>query len=304
MEAIRRPKFTGSGLEVGACAAAIAVAWLFSFLTRTVPFASGDQGIFQSVAYRILAGDRLYTDVYDNKDPLFYFLLVGEAWAGPLFQYLGETLPIAGTAFLIAITARRFAAGMTLAQCTGIALAAAYIFTGWFWGPGMPGTPGTFFAMGAIAAALFERPVIAGLALAVTLFTNIIFFPPVAGSVLVFNLLLSVRGLSVTRSLWLTIIAGAAGVAVVVILLIATDTWPGYLAMLARNSTYTQQNWVVSRDCLRRCGTTSKRRSISASSACPCGSPASLCCCISGGSPQRTRFTAQPAWLERRWSRC
>ena len=42
-------------------------------LPRMVPSTYGDHGTFVSVAERIvLAGDRLYVDVSDNKDPFFY----------------------------------------------------------------------------------------------------------------------------------------------------------------------------------------------------------------------------------------
>jgi hypothetical protein len=43
-------------------------------LTRGFPTTGSDAGIYLSVAGRLLNGDRLYRDVYDNKDPLFYFI--------------------------------------------------------------------------------------------------------------------------------------------------------------------------------------------------------------------------------------
>src|SRR4029453_4429418 len=54
---------------------------------RGYPTTNSDTGIFLSVAGRLLDGDRLYRDVFDNKDPLFYFsqslALWAAGWRGP-----------------------------------------------------------------------------------------------------------------------------------------------------------------------------------------------------------------------------
>ena len=34
-----------------------------------------DRGIFVSIAERLLAGDKLYVDVWENKDPIFYYMI-------------------------------------------------------------------------------------------------------------------------------------------------------------------------------------------------------------------------------------
>jgi len=49
-------------------------------LLRGAPTTSSDPGIFLSVAARLLHGDRLYVDVYDNKGPLFYYSYAGALW--------------------------------------------------------------------------------------------------------------------------------------------------------------------------------------------------------------------------------
>ena len=54
---------------------AVVLAWVVA-LPRLVPSTFGDHGTFVSVAERLLAGDRLYVDVWDNKDPLFYLSLI------------------------------------------------------------------------------------------------------------------------------------------------------------------------------------------------------------------------------------
>jgi hypothetical protein len=57
------------------------------YLRGTPALLRGDAGTFVSVAARMLKGDRLYADVFDNKDPLFFYgdaaaLAVG-GWRGP-----------------------------------------------------------------------------------------------------------------------------------------------------------------------------------------------------------------------------
>ena len=67
-------------------AASLAYGALLVFL-RGSPRIGGDAGIFLSVAARLLRGDRLYADVFDNKDPLFFYadaaaLAIG-GWRAP-----------------------------------------------------------------------------------------------------------------------------------------------------------------------------------------------------------------------------
>jgi hypothetical protein len=72
--------------RLGRVAVSLCYGGLLVFL-RGGPSLAGDSGIFLSVAARVLYGDRLYADVYDNKDPLFFYahaiaLAVG-GWRGP-----------------------------------------------------------------------------------------------------------------------------------------------------------------------------------------------------------------------------
>ena len=51
-------------------------------LLRGEPRWNGDQGVFLSIAARMLDGDRLYADVIDNKEPLFFYAHAGALWIG------------------------------------------------------------------------------------------------------------------------------------------------------------------------------------------------------------------------------
>src|SRR3990172_5705637 len=89
---------------------------------RGAPSLASDTGIFLSVAARLLHGDRLYADVFDNKDPLFFYadaaaLAVG-GWRAPfvldalwlaisaismagLLRAVGAARPIAVVGFVV-----------------------------------------------------------------------------------------------------------------------------------------------------------------------------------------------------------
>lgn len=64
-----------------AVAASLAVAVLLAAL-RVEPQVWGDPGVWLSVAARLLDGDRLYVDVFDNKDPFFFYSYAVALWAG------------------------------------------------------------------------------------------------------------------------------------------------------------------------------------------------------------------------------
>ena len=89
---------------------ALALAAFFGLVlfTRLVPLTVGDREIFVSVGERLVAGDVLYAGVFDNKDPLFYYLVALERAAGPLAEYLAEL------AFVLIAIASIFAIGLRL----------------------------------------------------------------------------------------------------------------------------------------------------------------------------------------------
>ncbi len=51
-------------------------------LLRGEPSVASDQGVFISVAARLLDGDHLYSQVVDNKDPLFFYTYAAALWTG------------------------------------------------------------------------------------------------------------------------------------------------------------------------------------------------------------------------------
>ena len=74
-------------------------------VVRGRPSVESDSGIFLSVAERLLQGDRLYVDVVDNKDPLFYHahaaaLAIGD-WRAPFLLDVIWLAVAAASTFLL-----------------------------------------------------------------------------------------------------------------------------------------------------------------------------------------------------------
>lgn len=73
-------------------------------LLRGEPLLASDQGVYLSVAARILDGDHLYSETIENKDPLFFYtyavaLWIG-GWRGP-YLLDGVWLGLAGVSFAL-----------------------------------------------------------------------------------------------------------------------------------------------------------------------------------------------------------
>src|SRR5918999_5300360 len=51
-------------------------------LVRGQPIAGSDQGVYLSIAARLLDGDHLYRDVVEPKDPLFFYTYAAALWLG------------------------------------------------------------------------------------------------------------------------------------------------------------------------------------------------------------------------------
>jgi hypothetical protein len=230
-------------IELALISGLFVVIFLLSFFTRLVPAAGSDNGIFQSVADRMLAGDHLYVDVYDNKDPLFYYMVAGQRLIGPIGQYLFELAAVFGSSWLTAMLAKRFETSLTRLEFAAICLCAAFVLTGWFYRPGMPATPALFFAVVAFAAAFSNRYFLAGLAIVFVFFTNVLLFPSAVWFVAVYSLL---HAHLAKQAPWALLRAMAGAVIALcggLVALAMRHELAGYVAVLESNFIYTQDNW-------------------------------------------------------------
>lgn len=101
-------------------------------LLRGDPFVASDQGVFLSVAARLLDGDTLYEEVFDNKDPFFFYgyaaaLWVG-GWRGP---FLLDALWLAIAAVSMAVFIRELRAPRA-AVLGGLVVYPLALTAGWY----------------------------------------------------------------------------------------------------------------------------------------------------------------------------
>ena len=198
-----------------------------------VPERLRDRGIFVSVAERLLAGDALYSGVYDNKDPLFYYFTMAQLSLGPWAEVAAEAMLIAivsSAAYSIAIleTSRWTAAAISLVSIP-------IIVTGAFYLPGYTHLPAISLILAASAACAHGRPGLAGACIGVLLFTKLILLP--VGLAAVGCFLLSRSCLSEARTFAIVILATTF--VLVGILLVRSEFWP-FVEMLRLNVAYSQ----------------------------------------------------------------
>ena len=118
-----------------------------------------DAGVFASVAERLIAGDTLYSEVWDNKDPFFYYLWMISRLASPLGPVFVELIWLAIVAVAVASLARGF--GVARASIPFLVGAALVITTGSSYVAGLTHLPGTALCLVALAVAHRQRPIAA-----------------------------------------------------------------------------------------------------------------------------------------------
>lgn len=133
---------------------------------RGYPWLTSDQGVFLSVAARILDGDVLYVDVIDNKDPLFFYTYAAALFAG---GYRGpfalDAAWFALSSMSIGLLVRELKAPTSAVLCAAVvyplALAASWYrpglsmlgalalspLAGWLWLRGRPALSGVVVAI-------------------------------------------------------------------------------------------------------------------------------------------------------------
>lgn len=203
-------------------------------LPSLVPAMVGDNNAFATVAERLLRGDRLYVDVWDNKDPLFYYAVAAARAVSPLAQILLEVV------WVIVCCAAAFSIA-TWSGCSRVtswavaAVAVPLVVTGFHYEAGLSEVPAVAVALVCVALIARDRWLGAGSAVAVIFFIKVIMLPPVAlGAVLILVLRRSRRGL--VRGL----IGLVVGLALILGILLARGELGGYAQMLLANVAYAE----------------------------------------------------------------
>jgi hypothetical protein len=140
-------------LRVIGIGAALAGATLLAAI-RVKPQVWGDPGVWLSVGARLLDGDRLYADVFDNKDPLFFYDYAAALWVGGVRgPFLVEILWLGLGTGAMALALRTLCVG-TLAMLAG-ALVYPFALTAAWYVPGATMVPA--LALAPVALWLWVR---------------------------------------------------------------------------------------------------------------------------------------------------
>ena len=156
----------------------VGVAFIIWLLTtfRTLGAVDSDYGNFVTVAERLLAGDRLYVDVYENKDPLFHYLNAVTRWLSPLGSWLSAVLLLAASATAVGSTVKALGASLRLAFVMG-AIVTPLVLTGSAYFPGTSHLPGVALLLVSVALAVCGKWVLGGLALGAVFWLKIVLIP-------------------------------------------------------------------------------------------------------------------------------
>lgn len=153
----------------------IALVWVV-LIPRMVPRVWSDRGIFVSVAERLLAGDILYRDVWDNKDPLFYLSIAAGRAISPFADVLMEVGWMLCAGVAVMMVGRWLGCSIPVAGFVSFGLT-PLILAGRLYVAGATHLPGIAITLLILAATTRRRYAIAGGLLAGLLLLKIIMVP-------------------------------------------------------------------------------------------------------------------------------
>ena len=168
--------------------AALALVTWVAVGARLIPGVGLDRGIFVSVAERLRAGDRLYADVWDNKDPFFYLLGALGRQISPYADVAIEIVWVLTACISVMAIAR--SAGLNLPRRIVVGFAATpLVLTGPLYWAGYTELPSVALTLATFAAALNRRFFVAGVLVGLVAVFKLVVFP-IGLSLLVAALLL------------------------------------------------------------------------------------------------------------------
>ena len=190
-----------------------------------------DGGVFLSVAGGLNQGLQLYTEIWDNKDPIFFVVLAALDRLAPIAPFLADWLWLAlaswGT-WMLAASIMRVERALFLSL-----LASPLILTGVTYVAGYTHTPGTALAL--LAIGLFARgwSVAAGMTLGLLVFTKILLAPFAIAALCLPLIARSTRTRGIRSS-----VAWIATVGIGILALAVISSPVGYWDMIQRNRRY------------------------------------------------------------------
>jgi hypothetical protein len=159
----------------------LAICIYFGFVCLLIPTIypsslNPDRGIFESVSFRLLAHDQLYSEVWDNKDPLFYYINSLTLKISPIADlFLEGSLFFLISVILYQLNKNHITTSETNFLISFFMAPLIIIQINYF--PGYTHLPGEVLLLGIILLLVKEKYAFVGLLMGILLFTKIIFFP-------------------------------------------------------------------------------------------------------------------------------
>jgi hypothetical protein len=153
---------------------------LVAALVREHPMTNSDQGMFLSVMDQLATGAHLYTDVFDNKDPGFFY--VGAVWIrlfGPAGVFVWDALLIAIATTISYALARRLRLETFPAIVCSVGTFAA-LTAGPIYQSGLSQLQAITLFMAAVLALICGLPILAGVLTAACLISKFSMLPFIA----------------------------------------------------------------------------------------------------------------------------
>jgi hypothetical protein len=155
--------------------ASIVFAWVLR-LPRTAPGTSADRGMFASYAERVLAGDKLYVDVWYPKDPIFIWVLAVGRYFSPTADVVIENLWLLMASYAVYKIGNQFDLSKKISIVCGFLLTPTILVGGNYY-PGYSHLPGISLTLLIVALALSYKFVYSGILISVLFFTKIMVVP-------------------------------------------------------------------------------------------------------------------------------
>lgn len=213
----------------------IAASWSLVF-TRSIPLRNGDRGIFASMAERVAAGDTLYVDVWDNKEPFFFLTLGAGRLISPFMDVVIELAWIAACAIALYSVLRAFKVPALMSALVGLALVPV-IITGAVYYAGFSHLPPTALFLLCYAFLVRGRLALAGAVLPLIAVFKIIMVPMAA--VLIFVYLLHRKSWRDLKPIALGFVISGA---LITALLVIRGEFVGYVKLVMSNIGYSQSS--------------------------------------------------------------
>ena len=170
---------TASKITIGVLAA---LTWLWVLAMTTPRATSGavaDYGFFTAIAERLRAGETLYVDVWDNKDPFVFFFLAVARTIGPngfIGAWLLEISWVVVASVAVYFLARSVDVLPTLSALVAFVLS-PFVLLGMAYFMGSTHLPAVALLLAAISLIYRDHPLAAGITVGVLLFFKLVMVP-------------------------------------------------------------------------------------------------------------------------------